>query len=97
MNSRNNTNFNEINTNNVVLNDNNINQYDGSGNNLFKLIGQGINNICIEQDCCDKGTVWNSDKGLCTIETFTNILDSNDNNNIIQPNSTNELQNYSFI
>jgi len=63
---------------------------------FVKNIKKDINNICIEEDCCDEGTVWDSEKGLCTIETFTNIIDLNDNN-FIQPNSMIELKNYSFI
>lgn len=103
--SRNNTNFNEIATNSTISNsdtndsnENNINnkKYDNFLDDVESGLKNGLN-FCVEDICCDKGTVWDKNKKRCVVdntEKFSNISPIDVS---IKPNSSNESQYYSFI
>jgi hypothetical protein len=111
---RKNTNYNEIKLSSPISGNTVVSDYDHNKNNILYDLEQGIinniNNLCITKDCCDVGTTWNEDRGMCSVDSTQNLQTSESTptkrvktenfenmNEIFKPYYFSETNNYSFI
>jgi len=98
---RNNTNYNELKLSPLISENNVVNDYTNNKNNILYNLEQAIinNNLCITEDCCDAGTKWNEEKGMCSVDPKSTPTIENFEimNEIFKPYYFSETNNYSFI